>query len=146
MHTTLDLRLSHFETELIFHLTLFDVPLKGVARFIFLCKFDCLRGCDIACQHEHGGAVRGTNAASTSPDVKSTVERYGAPTLRRHRPPSRALWRPTLRRHCLLSRARWSSTGHQHRPPSRHGRAVRGTNAASTSPAVRSTVELYGAP
>ena len=63
---------------------LFNVPLEGVARFTFLCKFDCLRCFDIASSHctvdwyrvttrlrhcppsSHGGAVlRGTNAAST---------------------------------------------------------------------------------
>ena len=44
-----------------YFIQLFNVPLEGVARFSFLCKFDCLLGCDIASRHEHCGEVQGTN-------------------------------------------------------------------------------------
>ena len=86
---------------------------------------------DIASCQEHGGAVRGTNAALTLPAVKSTVELYGAPTQCQHSLPSRALW---------------SSMGHQRGVEiahcQEHCREVRGANIASS----QDTVEQYRAP
>ena len=52
-----------------YFIQLFDVPLEGVARFTFLCKFDCLRGFNISSRYR-------------------TVDRYGAPTRVSHLPPS----------------------------------------------------------
>ena len=67
---------------------------------------------------------------ATLPVVRSTVEWY---------------WAPTRHRHCQLSGALWRGMGHQCCIGIASG-AVWGTNAASTLPAIRSTVELYGAP
>ena len=60
----------------LYFILLFYVPLEGVARFTFICKFDCLHSCNISHLHEHSGVVQGTNMVSTWPSVKSTEEEY----------------------------------------------------------------------
>ena len=136
---------------------LFDVPLEGIARFTFLCKFDCLRCFNIACRHStvdqygaptrlrhcqpssHGGAVlRGTNAALTSPTViargRGTGHQRGFDIACRHRTVTRYYEAPTRLRHRPPSSHGGAvlrgTTRLRHRPPSSHGGAVRGTNAA----------------
>ena len=70
-------------------------------------------------------------AAAISPAVRSTVELYGAPTRRRHRPLS-----------CDTGHQRGVGIARRHK----HGGAVRGTNAALTLPIVECTVGQYGVP
>ena len=114
-----------------YFIQLFNVPLQGVARFTFLCKFDCLRSFDNASSH-------------------CNVDQYGAATLLCHHSVTRYYWAPTRLQHHQLSShggavqdtntaltlpaviARWSSTtGHQ-----------RGFNIASR----HCTGAWYGAP
>ena len=46
-----------------YFIQLFNVPLQGVARFTFLCKFDCLCGFNITCSHCTVDQYGGANAA-----------------------------------------------------------------------------------
>ena len=133
---------------------LFDVPLEGIARFTFLCEFDCLRCFNITCCHctvdqylaptllrhcppsSHGGAVlRGTNAASTLPAViargRSTRHQCGFDIACRLRTVTRYYEAPT--RLC-------------HRPPSLHGGEVQQGTTRLRHCSRHRTVERYGAP
>ena len=111
-----------------YFIQLFYDPLKGIARFTFLCKFNCLRSFDIARLHR-------------------TVEQYhGAPTLLRHCLQSShcgaVLWGTNSALTSPAVIAQWCcSTGNQHcfdiAPMSSHGGAVpQGINTASKFPAI----------
>ena len=89
------------------------------------------------------------------PADMSTVEQNGAPMWRQHSLPSGAQWSGTGHQHCCdiacLKEHCGAVLGHQRSidiaSRQQHDcRAIQGINVASTWPAVKSTVEWYGAP